>query len=147
MDIERLFPDGDAKKVGRTGYTALEMRERRGVAVHVLGKLAGHQPDEQLITVDEVDYTIQLHLEPPKKAFGQLSLRGPKGLQVYLGSEELDALPIKSLKLEAKTHRLVVVDPKTRTRATAQISIAPEKTNAFVIERNDDTLVIHPKNK
>ena len=111
-----MNPNGQAKRVGKTGYSPLMMAERMGNTVTLRASLAGHTPTERQFDLATTDYTVKLHLDVPAPSFGFVNITAPRGLAVYLNSDELDRLPLKKHRLKTGAHRLTVVDQKSRKR-------------------------------
>lgn len=135
--IDRMI-DGSGKREGTTGNRPVQLFGRIGYPLVLQGSASRYGNDEAVLDVKDPSYTIMMRLPPPKKVYGKLSLTGPKGLSVYLDSEEQDALPLREVELLAGEHDLVVVDPQTRARGTAKIKIGEDETVSRTIKRADD---------
>jgi hypothetical protein len=61
---------------------------------------------------------------------------------VFLNSEELDDLPHKIEKVKAGTHKLVVVDSKTRKRLKTTFTVEPEKKNTVTLKSSPDAVTL-----
>ena len=78
-----------------------------------------------------------MKLKAGEKRYGTRSLKGPRSLELYLDSNQQDPLPLKTKKITAGQHVIVVMDPETRSRAKFEISMEADEKAAYVIEYAD----------
>ena len=78
-----------------------------------------------------------------EQAWASLSLSGPKKLMVFVDSEEIDGLPLAPMKVEAGEHTVVVLDPKTRTRAKFTVKLAKDEKDRRRITYKDGVFELH----
>ena len=140
--IERILADGKSKRLGKTSYSPLVFGERIGTTITVRASAPGHLPATRHFDLHASDYTVQLHLAPPVQTYGTMSVKGPRDLMVYLNSDELDALPVKKQRLKSAVHKLVVVDQKTRKRATTTFTVTEKTEVKLEIQRANDKIII-----
>jgi hypothetical protein len=140
-DVVRVT-EGKSEGLRRTGSRPVEFAVPQGQLVHLRATAARHDPVDHVFEVDGPEYTVLLRLKPPKLSYGALTVTGDKRLIVYVDSSELDALPIKKLKLPTGTHRLVVMEPESRKRARAEFTVTANTTVRKKIELVDGEIVI-----
>lgn len=140
--IERVSASGQTKRLGRTGYSPLLHAGRVGDTVILRGSLAGHTPTERQFDLTMMDYTVKLHLDIPAPSFGAITLSGPRNVSVYLNSDELDGLPLKNYRLKTGTHRLTVVDKKTRKRVVHTFELTADQSLDLALKVTADGPII-----
>ena len=145
--ISRLKAGGSASFAGKAGRSPLLMSADRNTALHVRATATGHGMQERRIHIAPADYTVQFTMVPVKVGEGTLTLKGPKGLTVYLDSEELDGLPLKKKTLREGKHALVVVDEKSRDRIKTSIEVKADIHHELTIKRSADGLQLVDKSK
>lgn len=139
--IDRMV-DGAGKREGTTGNRPVQLFGRIGYPLVLQGSASRFGTDDAYIDVKDPTYTLMMRLPPPKRVYGKMSLSGPKGLTVYLDGDEQDALPLREVELIAGEHDLVVVDPATRARATAKVTIGEGESVTRKISRTDDGRIV-----
>ena len=138
--IERVRPTGQPSWENR--LFALVVADRLGNTITLRGSLAGHTPTERRFDLVTTDYTVKLHLDTPTPSYGFVTVQGPRGLSVYLGSEELDRLPLQKRRLKTGNHRLTVVDQKNRKRQVHNFTVSADATSTLTIKATADGPVI-----
>jgi hypothetical protein len=113
----------DRAYMGATGYRALTLNQRIGDQLHVVASAPKHDEQELWLDAQDASYTVHIRLKAVEQAWGSLSLSGPKKLMVFVDSEEIDGLPLTSMKVEAGERTIVVLDPETRTRAKFTVKL------------------------
>ncbi len=126
--VERVVADKKPEQLGRTTNVPIDLNVRVGDHVHVRAAKRGLEPAETMLDVRDPYYTVYLRLPEPETFHGKLSLLGTRGLTVYVGSEEVGKTPIRNHELPTGAHEVVVVDEKTRKRATLTAEIRRNET-------------------
>ena len=132
--IERKNSEGLWIKAGRSGFDGIKLTQNVGMSLSVRASAEGYETKPYTIDVKTPFYTVNLNLKEKSIERGDLELKGPKNLMVFLDNEELDKLPHVAKQRKVGSHSLVVVDPKTRKRLSTKVQIKKDQVVSFELE-------------
>ena len=119
--VERKNSDGLWIKAGRSGFDGIKLTQNVGMSLSVRASAEGYETKPYTIDVKTPFYTVNLNLKEKSIERGDLELKDPKNLMVFLDNEELDKLPHVAKQRKVGLHSLVVVDSKTRKRLSTKV--------------------------
>ena len=140
--VERQDREGAWKRVGRTGDSGLVLKQPVDMFIRFRLSLGGHKGVESVIDTKGPFYTAEFQLDALADERGDLRIEGPANLMIFLNGDELDALPHDAAGLKSGSHKLVVVDTKTRKRVKRTVTVVTDMSTVLQVSATPEGISV-----